>query len=371
MPRSNSQNTNEHAKNTSMIHGSTDPPDTCSALACAGRDSPETFERNAATIAIPARVTLADAYRRDQFGLSTEMIIPIAASAANAATRCTTTGCNGTEPIITRRQRTLAPVHSLESDLDLALRLADLADPVTMSRYRASDLVVESKPDLTPVTEADQAAERVLRSELAVARPDDAILGEEYGTSSPGHTARLWILDPIDGTKNYVRGVPAWATLIALTINGVPVLGVASAPALGRRWWAAEGLGAWTKAPEYPQSHRLQVSAVSDLADASFSFSDSQGWAERGANLSALDAATWRTRAYGDFWSHLLVAEGSVDVAAEPELAKWDIAALVPIVTEAGGRLTAFDGTDALDGGCALTTNGALHDAVIAKLNEA
>lgn len=247
--------------------------------------------------------------------------------------------------------------------------MADLADPLTMSRYRATNLIVESKPDLTPVTEADKAAEDVLRTHLGEHRPEDAILGEEFGES--GANPRKWILDPIDGTANYVRGVPAWATLIALTIDGVPVVGVVSSPALGRRWWAATGLGAWTTGPEYPEPHRLAVSAVRDLADASFSFSDARGWAERGANLTAVTSSTWRSRAYGDFWSHMLVAEGSVDIAAEPSLAAWDIAALVPIVTEAGGSLTAFDGTDALTGGCALTTNGVLTDAVIAKLREA
>ena len=192
-------------------------------------------------------------------------------------------------------------------------------------------------------------------------------MGEEFGTS--GLSTRQWILDPIDGTANYVRGVPVWATLIALTIDGEPSVGVVSAPALGRRWWAATGLGAWTMGPEYPRPQRIRVSAVSELADASFSFSDSRNWAKRGANLAALDGSTWRTRAYGDFWSHMLVAEGSVDVAAEPELAPWDIAALVPIVTEAGGMLTAYDGTSALAGGCALTSNGILHNDVISVLN--
>lgn len=259
--------------------------------------------------------------------------------------------------------------HDLHSDLALALALANLADPVTMSRYRADNLIVESKPDLTPVTEADKAAEDILRAHLTEQRPHDAILGEEFGES--GTSDRRWILDPIDGTANYVRGVPVWATLIALTVDSVPVVGVASSPALGRRWWAARGLGAWTTGPEYPEPIRLRVSAVSNLADASFSFSDSRGWTKRGANLAALDAATWRSRAYGDFWSHMLVAEGSVDIAAEPELAPWDIAALVPIVTEAGGSLTAFDGGDALAGGCALTTNGALTDVVIETLREA
>ncbi len=256
----------------------------------------------------------------------------------------------------------------LADDLALALRLADLADPIAMGRFRADDLVVETKPDLTPVSEADRAVERALRDVLAAERPDDAILGEEFGTV--GTASRRWVLDPIDGTKNYVRGVPIWAVLIALLVDGDPVVGVVSAPALGRRWWAAAGTGAWGTDPGSPQPRRLRVSAVTDLADASFSYSDGHGWAERHAahGLEALQDGTWRQRAYGDFWSHMLVAEGAVDVAAEPFLETYDMAALVPVVREAGGLLTSFAGSDALAGGSALTTNGALHDEVVLVL---
>ncbi len=219
-----------------------------------------------------------------------------------------------------------------------------------MASFRAVDLVVETKPDLTPVSEADRAVERAIREQLAPHRPDDAVLGEEYG--QVGTASRRWVIDPIDGTKNYVRGVPVWATLIALLDGDDVVVGVVSAPALARRWWAAAG---WAPTPPIPastQPRRLQVSAVSDLADASFSYSDAIGWAERGAadGLRTLLSGTWRQRAYGDFWSHMMVAEGVVDVAAEPQLESYDMAALVPIVEEAGGRLTAFDGGSAIAG---------------------
>ena len=251
------------------------------------------------------------------------------------------------------------------ADLALALRLADLADPIAMSRFRAVDLVVETKPDLTPVTEADRAVERAVREALAAERPDDAILGEEYGTA--GTASRRWVIDPIDGTKNYVRGVPVWAVLIALLVDGDPVVGVVSAPALARRWWAAAGTGAWATDPSTAQPRRLRVSAVTALADASFAYSDAHGWAERGATtgLATLLDDTWRQRAYGDFWSHMLVAEGAVDVAAEPHLETYDMAALVPVVREAGGQLTSFEGGDALAGGSALSTNRALHEHVV------
>ncbi len=248
-------------------------------------------------------------------------------------------------------------------DLALALELADLADSISMERYRAEDLAVDTKPDLTPVTEADRAIERVLRSHLGRYRPGDDVLGEEFGGEASG-IGRQWVLDPIDGTKNYVRGVPVWSTLIALIVHGHAVVGVVSAPALGRRWWAATGLGGVARGPE--GSRRLRTSSVRTMADASFSFSDPVGW--RPEALAALTDGTWRTRAYGDFWSHVLVAEGAVDVAAEPDLHPWDVAALIPIVEEAGGRITGYDGSPALTAGSGLTTNGPLHDEALGLL---
>ena len=265
--------------------------------------------------------------------------------------------------------QTLASAPSLDDDLALALRMADIADRMSMHRFRATDLIVETKPDLTPVTEADRAVERALRDELAAHRPGDSVLGEEYGTD--GDARRRWILDPIDGTKNYVRGVPVWATLIALLDGDDVTVGVVSAPALSRRWWASTGHGAFGLDPSSAAPRRLHVSLVADVADASFSFSDSVGWAQRGAEgaLSSLMADTWRHRAYGDFWSHMMVAEGVVDIAAEPFLESYDMAALVPIVQEAGGLLTSFDGGSALGGGSALTTNGLLHPPVLALIS--
>ena len=256
----------------------------------------------------------------------------------------------------------------LAADLALALDLADLADQLSTARFRAADLVVDTKPDLTPVSEADRAVERALRAELGRHRPADAILGEEFGEA--GAARRRWIIDPIDGTKNYVRGVPVWATLIALVIDDDIMLGVASAPALARRWWATRGGGAFATDPTMPEPRRIRVSGVARVADASFSFSDAIGWEGRGAaqGLTTLLRSTWRQRAYGDFWSHLMVAEGAVDIAAEPQLESYDLAALVPIVEEAGGRLTAYDGGSPLTGGSAVSTNGLLHEEVLALL---
>jgi histidinol-phosphatase len=263
-----------------------------------------------------------------------------------------------------------------EADLELAQRMADAADEVTMARFRAVDLRVETKPDDTPVTDADRATEAALRAMLAAERPSDAIIGEEQGATGPD-TARRWVIDPIDGTKNYLRGVPVWGTLIALEdltadIAGDVVVGLVSAPALGRRWWAARGGGAWAKVSlgSTDEERRLAVSGVSKLADASFAYSSISGWQERGSldGFLELTARTWRTRAYGDFWSHLLVAEGAVDLSAEPEVAHWDIAPLQVILEEAGGRFTDLSGHPRPDGGSIVTSNGRLHDQALRLL---
>ncbi|MBV9098131.1 MAG: histidinol-phosphatase [Frankiaceae bacterium] len=231
-----------------------------------------------------------------------------------------------------------------------------------MARFLAADLLVETKPDLTPVTDADRAIEDALRRTLAAERPDDAVVGEEAGTTGAG--PRTWIVDPIDGTKNFVRGVPVWATLIALQAHGDVVVGVVSAPALQRRWWAARGDGAWTQGPHGPR--RLAVSRVSNLGDAFVSYSSLNGWGTRGI-LDLCDRA-WRTRAFGDFWSHVLVAEGAVDVSCEPEVSLWDLAALQPIVEEAGGRFSDLSRLGRPDGGSVVCTNGLLHDEVLRTL---
>ncbi|MEV1009683.1 histidinol-phosphatase [Streptomyces sp. NPDC049881] len=256
-------------------------------------------------------------------------------------------------------------------DLRLAHVLADAADATTMDRFKALDLKVETKPDMTPVTEADRAAEELLRSSLQRARPRDAVLGEEYGSAGGG--PRRWVIDPIDGTKNYVRGVPVWATLISLVERGEggdrPVVGVVSAPALGRRWWAQLGGGAYT-GRSLSSATRLHVSRVARLQDASFSYSSLSGWQERNRLGAFLDLtrACWRTRAYGDFWSYMMVAEGSVDICAEPELSLWDMAAPAIVVQEAGGRFTGLDGVDGPFGADAAASNGLLHDELLRGL---
>ncbi|WP_328796073.1 inositol monophosphatase family protein [Marisediminicola senii] len=266
--------------------------------------------------------------------------------------------------------------YSLQSDLLLARELADMADSIAIDRFRANDLLVTMKPDMTHVTDADKAVEAAIRGGLADSRPGDSILGEEFGgdavaAGSVGAAGRRqWIIDPIDGTANYVRGIPVWATLISLAIDGVPVVGVVSAPALRQRWWAATGQGAWTS--EYvSQSERSErrifVSGVTELADASLSYNSLKGWDDEGRldQLTTLSREVWRTRAYGDMWSYMMVADGLVDIAGEFDLKPYDMAALVPIVEEAGGRFSSADGASGPWGGSAIATNGLLHDRVL------
>jgi histidinol-phosphatase len=250
----------------------------------------------------------------------------------------------------------------MHPDLAFALELADLADAITRERFLADDLVVETKPDLTPVTEADRAVEQVLRKRIGEERPGHGVVGEEFGAGRSG-TAR-WILDPIDGTKNYLRGVPVWATLIALERDGRVEVGVASAPALHRRWWAARGEGAFVN------GRRIGVSRVAELPDAVLSYASLGSWEEHGLGqqFHTLARSCWRTRAFGDFWSHMLVAEGAADLAVEPEVQLWDLAAPQIIVEEAGGRFTDLGGTPTPSGGSAVSTNGRLHDRVLAIL---
>jgi histidinol-phosphatase len=256
-------------------------------------------------------------------------------------------------------------------DLTFALELADRADAVTVARFGALNLQIDTKPDLTPVTDADRAVETELRRALERDRPGDNVLGEEFGGPT-AFSGRQWILDPIDGTKNFVRGVPVWASLIALLDDGVPSVGVVSAPALRRRWWAACGQGAFATVVGSPP-RRLSVSSVAELGSASLSFSSLSGWAQRGLRerFLKLTDAVWRVRGYGDFWSYCLVAEGAVDVAAEPEVSVWDLAALDVLVREAGGTFTSLDGTRGPHGGSAVATNGLLHEQVLSRLSRA
>jgi histidinol-phosphatase len=258
------------------------------------------------------------------------------------------------------------------NDLALAIRLADAADSITLARFQSIDLIVTTKPDNTPVTDADKATEEALRALIKNHRPDDGIVGEEFGNDAGG-AERYWVIDPIDGTKNFLRGVPTWATLIGLIEKQsdgreVVVVGVVSAPALFRRWHASEGNGAFVSVNKAaPQ--RINVSQVSEVKDASISYSDFIGWGERLAPFQELMSSAWRTRGIGDFWSHMLVAEGAVDVAAEPSLALWDMAALDIIVREAGGRFSNVAGVDGSLGGSGLSTNSAIHQKIVDALN--
>ena len=273
----------------------------------------------------------------------------------------------------------------LTDDLALAHALADLADAISLDRYQAQDLVITTKPDNTPVTDADRAVETAIREALATHRQTDGLVGEEFG-SDKGTSGRYWVIDPIDGTKNFMRGVPTWATLIALVQvdqSGVEevIVGIASAPALARRWSAAKGHGAFVRfnsrnidelSDEFDASlneKKISVSKVAALTDASISYSDFIGWGDRLEPFQKMLANAWRTRGIGDFWSHMLVAEGAVDVAIEPSLALWDMAALDIIVREAGGTFTNTAGQNGPFGGSGVSTNGLLHKAVINGLN--
>ena len=240
----------------------------------------------------------------------------------------------------------------MSPDLALALRLAQAADEISLGRFRARDLVVETKADATPVTDADTAVEAAIRALLAEERPEDGILGEEEGDLT-GATSRRWIVDPIDGTRNYSRGIPVWATLIALEEEGVVRLGVVSAPALHRRWWAERGGGA------HVDGDQIRVSAVRRVEDAVLTFALEHP-------LPGLAAQAWHSRGYGDFWGHMLVAEGAADGCIDAiGVSPWDLAALQPIVEEAGGTFTDFAGERRIDGGSAISSNGHVHAALL------
>jgi histidinol-phosphatase len=269
------------------------------------------------------------------------------------------------------------------AELAFALTLADRADAISLSRYHALDLETTTKPDNTPVTDADKAVERAIIDAIAVHYPNDGVVGEEFGSS--GGKDRYWIIDPIDGTKNFLRGVPTWATLIALVENEKVVASVVSSPALYRRWYATEGGGAYViegslgatseetainTVDTQSLSRKLSASKVSAISDASIAYSDFQGWGARRSAFEKLLDSAWRSRGMGDFWSHMLVAEGAVDVAIEPSLALWDMAALDLIVREAGGRFSSLDGIDGPFGPNAISSNGWIHNAILEGLNK-
>jgi histidinol-phosphatase len=255
----------------------------------------------------------------------------------------------------------------LADDLALALRIADAADAVSMARFDAPDLDVRTKGDASHVTDADLATERAIRDLLAAERPGDGVFGEEFGIE--GEAARQWIVDPIDGTANYLKGIPMWATLIALAVDGVPRVGVVSQPAIGRRWWGATGLGAWTDGDGAPR--RLSVSDVAVVGEASVSFQSLAQWDDAGEldALLRLSRGVWRDRGYGDAWPYMLLAEGRLEFVGEFDVKEYDIAAHVAIVREAGGRVTAYDGSDSIAARSVVATNGVLHDAFLALLH--
>jgi len=258
----------------------------------------------------------------------------------------------------------------LTDDVRLAHVMADDADSISMSRFKAQDLRTKTKPDSTPVTEADTAVEESIRRTLSRTRPRDAVHGEEM--QDTGESNRRWIIDPIDGTANYLRGVPVWATLIALEIDGQIAASVVSAPALGRRWWASLGGGAYT-GRSILSATQIHTSRVSRLSDASLSYASINGWVESGRGQGFVDLMRecWRSRGYGDFWSYMLVAEGAVDIACEPELALYDMAALdvtPPPPAAPGARPPGLVGDPGPYHGNALATNGLLHDIVLERL---
>jgi len=255
-------------------------------------------------------------------------------------------------------------VTDASDDLALALELADLADSITLGRYRAENLRVETKPDRTPVTEADRAVEQAIRQQLAAARPEDAVIGEEYGGAERASRSRdrRWIVDPIDGTMSYMRGMPTWSTLIALSVEGETAVGVVSAPALPRRWWAARGLGA------FADGVPIAVSSISRLDDAMLTWSGIEDWDGIGRleAIVELGRRCWRSRGIGDAWQYMLVAEGAAEIALDPEVSVWDLAAPMVIVEEAGGRFTDLGGVRTPAGGDGIATNGLVHEAALA-----
>jgi histidinol-phosphatase len=245
-------------------------------------------------------------------------------------------------------------------DLRFAHELADAADAITLARFRSLDLRVERKPDLTPVSDADRAAEYAVRDLVEHRRAGEAILGEELGDGGGDATAAArWIVDPIDGTRNFVRGIPVWATLIALERDGETEVAVVSAPALGHRWWAVRGGGAWS------DGTRVRVSSIRRLEDAVTSTTSTAAMA---AGWSIVAARAWADRGFGDFWQYCLLAEGAVDVATDAELELWDYAAVRLLVEEAGGRCSTFAGAAPAVRMSFLATNGLLHDEIVGLL---
>jgi histidinol-phosphatase len=254
----------------------------------------------------------------------------------------------------------------LGEELRFALELADLADAQTLHRYEKRTFTVDRKVDRTEVTEADRSAETAIRDRILSDRPDHALFGEEHGVAGNADSPWRWIIDPVDGTSNFVRGIPVWASLIALTHAELgAVVGVVSAPAMGRRWWAARGHGAFVN------GEPMHVSTIDQLADSQVCVTFSAGWdtARLTHQLVALQSAAWRARGFGDFWQHMLVAEGAVEIAVDAwGLQPYDLAAVQIVVEEAGGTFTDHLGKRTFESPTAVSSNGCLHDDVIKKL---
>ncbi|MDO5750144.1 MAG: inositol monophosphatase family protein [Rothia sp. (in: high G+C Gram-positive bacteria)] len=266
----------------------------------------------------------------------------------------------------------MASPNPYTDDLRLAHILADSADRVSLQAFKSVTAGhmegVQLKEDGSAVTAADREVEQLIRAQLSRVRTRDGIVGEEFG--STGTAARQWVIDPIDGTANFMRGVPVWATLIALLDQGEPVVGVVSAPALGRRWWAVADGGAYA-GKSLSSASRLSISSVEDLEDSSLTYASLAGWGERREPFVDLLDSVKRSRGFGEFWAYMLMAEGAVDIAVEPGLEIYDKAALVPIVREAGGVITSLDGSEPLDSDGLLAAVPALHGTVLDRLNPA
>ena len=256
----------------------------------------------------------------------------------------------------------MAPLE-LAAELDFAMSLADIADNITLEPFLRRDFTVDWKTNKTEVTELDRRTEEVLVQNIVRNRPDHGIVGEEHGVAGAPNAAFTWVIDPIDGTSNYARGVPVWATLIALVdANDQPILGVVSAPALRERWRAARGIGAFN------HRGRLRVSSIDALSEAQVSITPNSGWDAAGGTtgLVKLQQAAYRTRGYGDFWQHMLVAEGAVDAAVDAiGLEPYDTAAIAAVVREAGGTFTDRLGDASYRRGSAVTSNGRIHQSVL------
>lgn len=270
----------------------------------------------------------------------------------------------------------MSTAYSIKEDLQFALKLAQVAEEISLDRFRSLDLVVETKPDRSPVTDADRLVEKTLREMIASERPEDSVFAEEFQDASVTltETGRQWIMDPIDGTANFLRGNPIWGNLIALAIDGKPVIGVANLPALHKRYWAGKSLGAFTQDLHEPDSipRQIHVSQVASLADAAFNLTRLNGWVEAGYGQKALEVSTavWRNFGASDLWTYCMVAEGIADAVVEFDLAPYDIAALVPIVEEAGGKFTDFAGNPAFSGNDYVVSNGSIHQELLTLLTQ-